>query len=46
MITQRIVIAFDKEATPEQMKSALELVEKLTNETTTVLIVGGRPNDR
>jgi ribosomal protein S2 len=46
MNEQKIVIAFDKEATPEQMEKALEMVSSLSDEKTTVLIVGGRPNDR
>jgi len=46
MQEQKIIISFDKEATPEQMRAALNLVDELTNENTTVLIVGGRPNDR
>lgn len=46
MQEQKIIISFDKEATPEQMRAAHQLVEALTTETTTVLIVGGRPNDR
>jgi len=43
---QLIIVSFDKEATPEQMKLAQQLVEVMTNEKTKVLIVGGRPNDR
>jgi len=43
---QTIVISFDKEATPEQMRGALKLIEELTTENCRVLIVGGRPNDR
>lgn len=46
MKEQIIIISFDKEATEEQMKRALEMVNVLSNENCRVLIVGGRPNDR
>lgn len=45
-LDQTIIISFDREATAVQMETALQMVENLTTETTKVLIVGGRPNDR